>query len=94
MSRNFSDFEFVKIPKEKVETKKESVKEEDLRKAYDEFSLLDENGLQEKLVKEISKRKQEGTLDVNMLLNSVESIKGFLPYETYMNLKQMIENMK
>lgn len=94
MSKNFSDFEFVKTQKDSAGNKKESVKEEDLRKAYDEFSSLDENGLQEKLVKEISKRKEEGTLDVNMLLNSVESIKGFLPYETYMNLKQMIENMK
>lgn len=96
MGKNFSDF------KCDAETKTEDfayqntqqTHEKNLRQAYEDFSSLSPDELTKKLTDEVRKRKDEGSLDVEMLLSSVESIKMFLPMETYNNLKQLIENIR
>lgn len=93
MSRNFSDFNFKEQPKQEKQSFS-GPSEADLRSAYQEYSSLDPNALQARLASEIAQRKQDGTLDVEMLRSSVESIRAFLPYETYLNLKGLIENLK
>lgn len=97
MSKNFSDFKFeAKTHEFEAKTSKPESKtnQNDLRKNYDELSRLDNDSLSRRLASEVAKRKQEGSFDANMLLSSVESVRAFLPPETYQNLKNLIENLK
>ena len=97
MSKNFSDFKFEpKTHKFEAKTSKPegNINQNDLRKSYDELSQLDNDSLSRRLASEVEKRKQEGSFDANMLLSSVESVRAFLPPETYQNLKNLIENLK
>ncbi len=99
MSKNFSDFKFEQkqsfVQKEK-ETKQnnKTFSQDDLKKSYDEFSKLDNDSLSARLAQEVKKRKDEGSFDAEMLIRSVESVRAFLPDETYQNLKNLIENLK
>ena len=97
MSKNFSDFKFEpKTHKFEAKTSKPegNINQNDLRKSYDELSQLDNDSLSRRLASEVAKRKQEDSFDANMLLSSVESVRAFLPPETYQNLKNLIENLK
>ena len=99
MSKNFLDFKFEQkqsfVQKEK-ETKQnnKTFSQDDLKKSYDEFSKLDNGSLSARLAQEVKKRKDEGSFDAEMLIRSVESVRAFLPDETYQNLKNLIENLK
>lgn len=99
MGKNFSDFHFEQSQKEKQyeekkTQKKQDINENDLKRSFDEFSKLDNNELSARLAEEVKRRKDEGSFDANMLLSSVESVRAFLPHETYENLKKLIENLK
>lgn len=84
---NFSEF-----TKQKIED--QTLKQDDVMKKYEELKSLNNNQLTAKLFEEVAKQKQEGTFDYNSLVQSVESIKNFVPSNTYQNLKGMLENLK
>lgn len=73
---------------------KKTFTETDVRKTYDELKDLNSDQLSERLFNEVAKQKQDGTFNYDMLSNSVDSIKGYLPEETYKNLKDILKTLK
>lgn len=99
MSKNFSDFTFEKTksaPKEKpkVNVNETSDQQEKIKQAYDSLKGLDSSELAKKLAEEVGRQKSEGSFDYNLLSQSVESMRAFLPTETYQNLKNLLENLR
>lgn len=99
MSKNFSDFTFEKTkssPKEepKVNVNETSDQQEKIKQTYDSLKGLDSSELAKKLAEEVGRQKSEGSFDYNLLSQSVESMRAFLPTETYQNLKKLLENLR
>ena len=95
MGKNFCDFKFneQKInPNEKIE--KSTNHEEKLKATYDDLKNLDSDSLSYKLAEEVKKQKEEGTFNFDLIKSSIESMRPFLTNETYINLKQILENLK
>lgn len=96
MGLNFADFK----PKEKVKseekvTSQQTSKEEDkIRGVYNELKDLDSSALNKKLREEVANQKKSGQFDYNMLSSSVESMRSFLPEETYRNLQNLLKDIK
>ncbi len=95
MGKNFCDFKFneQKInPNEKID--KSTNHEEKLKATYDDLKNLDSDSLSYKLAEEVKKQKEEGTFNFDLIKSSIESMRPFLTNETYINLKQILENLK
>lgn len=95
MGKNFCDFKFneQKIsPNEKID--KSTNHEEKLKATYDDLKNLDSDSLAYKLAEEVKKQKEEGTFNFDLIKSSIESMRPFLTNETYINLKQILENLK
>ena len=96
MTKNFADFEYEdKSSKQKKKKQKyENAKEEDLKRAYNELKDLDQNSLAARLAEEVKRQKESGTFNFELLSQSVESMRMFLPQESYLSLKNLLENIK
>ncbi len=99
MGKNFSDFQFdqkqyAKQNEDKNVQREQKINEDEIKKSFDEFSKLNNNDLSARLAQEVKKRKDEGSFDADMLLSSVESVRAFLPPETYENLRNLIESLR
>ncbi len=95
MGKNFCDFKLneQKInPNEKID--KSTNHEEKLKSTYDDLKNLDSDSLSYKLAEEVKKQKEEGTFNFDLIKSSIESMRPFLTNETYINLKQILENLK
>ncbi len=96
MGLNFADFQ----PKEKEKEsssevrQQQSQEEEKIRQTYNELKDLDSNALNEKLREEVAKQKSSGQFNYDMLSSSVESMRSFLPQETYLNLQKLLKDLK
>jgi len=77
-----------------IKSKPEEKPEEKVQATYEELKNLSNDELTSRLYNEVAKQKSNGTFDYNMLNNSVESIKGYIPTETYENIKRMLESLK
>lgn len=74
--------------------KQNKTEEESLKEKYDELKDLGYDELTEKLYEQVKEQKQNGTFNYSALCDGVERMKGFIPYETYQNMKNMLEKLK
>jgi len=77
-----------------IKSRPEEKAEEKVQTTYEELKNLSNDELTSRLYSEVAKQKSNGTFDYNMLNNSIESIKGYMPTETYENIKRMLESLK
>lgn len=70
------------------------VKQEDIVKKYNELKDLSSDELSKRLIDEVARQKNDGTFDYNKLLTTIESMRGMIPQQTYINMKRIIENFK
>lgn len=94
MSKNFADFKYTKPAKEQPKPKISQDEQEQIKKTYDALKDMDSDALAKRLAQEVGKQKSEGNFDYDMLKSSVESMKSFLPLQTYENLKKLLENIR
>ncbi len=66
----------------------------DINKAYDELKDLSSEELFDRLAKEIQSQKSNGSFDYDALKRSIETIKTYLPQQTYENMIRIIESLK
>ncbi len=85
---------FSKFCEEGVNKKKEKLKKETIQETYDDLKDLSYDELTDRLYSEVKKQKENGEFDINALQENVERLKMFIPHETYMNMKNMIEKLK
>ena len=96
MGLNFADFQ----PKEKEKKvaeearEKQGADEEKIRGVYNELKDLDSSALNKKLQEEVAKQKSSGQFNYEMLSSSVESMRAFLPQETFNNLQNLLKDLK
>jgi len=76
------------------ERPKTTSKKKTINEAYEELKDCSSEELMERLSKEISGQKLNGTFDYDGLRNSIEKIKTYLPTQTYENMIRIIENLK
>ena len=50
--------------------------------------------LNNELLKEVKKQKENGSFDFNALSNMVENLRGILPASEYENIRRILENLK
>ena len=65
-----------------------------MKKSYDDLKDLGSDELMERLRHEVQEQKENGTFDVNLLMDSIEKIKMYLPEQTYENMKRIIESIR
>lgn len=101
MSKNFADFNYQKPqpPKDKGSKNNEkqpatNIDEQKIRQAYDNLKDLDSSALASKLAEEVGRQKADGSFDFDLLSQSVEVMRAFLPADTYQNLKKLLENLR
>ena len=76
------------------EEKKEEFSQENIMREYEELKSMNNDQLTSRLFEEVAKQKRDGTFDFNALSQSVESLKNYIPEETYINLKKLLENLR
>ncbi len=86
MSKSFSDFEYENPHQENMQ--------DAVKQTYDELKDLDQTTLQQKLIEEVNKQKANNTFNFALLSSTVESMKPFMPQETYDGLKNLLERIK
>lgn len=74
--------------------KNQNYENKDIKQTYEELKGLGEDELSQKLFEEVKKQKQEGTFDYEGLAKNLEMMKAFLPNETYLNMKNLLEKIK
>ena len=74
--------------------KSQNYENKDIKQTYEELKGLGEDELSQKLFEEVKKQKQEGTFDYEGLAKNLEMMKAFLPNETYLNMKNLLEKIK
>lgn len=101
MSKNFADFNYQKPqpPKDKGSKNNEkqpatNIDEQKIRQAYDNLKDLDSSALASKLAEEVGRQKADSSFDFDLLSQSVEAMRAFLPADTYQNLKKLLENLR
>lgn len=82
------------MPKNHQQTKIDDEKHNNLNKSYDELKDLSSDELFDRLAKEIQKQKTNGTFDYDGLKKSIDSIKIYLPNQTYENMLRIIKSLK
>lgn len=87
MGRNFADFEY-------KSDRKSQKGEKDINARYEELKNLDRDSLQAKLNEEVAAQKANGTFNYELLQSSLESMRTFLPSESYQNLQRLLESIK
>lgn len=88
---NLSDFTKQGPNKEDKIEKNENA---DIMKTYEELKDMNGDQLSQRLFEEVASQKQNGTFDYDMLSSSVESIKAYLPQETYENIKRILRTLR
>lgn len=73
---------------------KTSPKKKTINEAYEELKGCSSEELMERLSKEISGQKLNGTFDYDGLRASIEQIKTYLPEQTYENMIRIIESLR
>ena len=76
------------------EKPKTSNKKKTINEAYEELKNCSSEELMERLSKEISGQKLNGTFDYEGLRATIEKIKAYLPTQTYENMIRIIENLR
>ena len=100
MSKNFADFNYQKSqpPKDKgynnAKQPATNIDEQKIMQAYDNLKDLDSSALASKLAEEVGRQKADGSFDFDLLSQSVEAMRAFLPADTYQNLKKLLENLR
>lgn len=61
---------------------------------YNELKDMNSDQLTNKLFQEVASQKASGKFDYNMLNDSVERIRNYLPPETYENIKRILITLK
>lgn len=80
---------------EKQNSQKTSAKSDaDLMDKYNELKDLSHDDLSKKLIDEVARQKQNGTFNYNQILQTMESLKGFMPQENYENMKRILDTLK
>ncbi len=69
-------------------------KNQNMKKSYEDLKDLGSDELMERFRKEVQQQKENGTFDVNLLVNSIDKIKMYLPEQTYENIKRIIESIR
>ncbi len=69
-------------------------KTKNMKKSYDDLKDLGSDELLERFKREVQQQKEDGTFDVNLLINSIDKIKMYLPEQTYENIKRIIESIR
>ncbi len=73
---------------------KQNIKNKNIKEAYEELKGCSSEELMQRLTKEISGQKLNGTFDYEALRNSIEKIKTYLPTQTYENMIRIIESLR
>ena len=90
MSKNFADFECGN--RNKADT--DISQQEKINQIYQQYKNMDSSSLAEALASTVAKQKADGTFDYNLLSQSVEAVRAYLPGQTYQNLKNLLENLR
>ena len=90
MSKNFADFECGH--RNKADT--DISQQEKINQIYQQYKNMDSSSLAEALANTVAKQKADGTFDYNLLNQSVEAVRAYLPEQTYQNLKNLLENLR
>lgn len=84
----------MKISEMNEQAKTSSAKQKTVASTYDELKNCTSDELMSRLQQQIAAQKQNGTFDYEMLRQSIEKIKIYLPTQTYENLLRIIESFK
>ncbi len=76
------------------EKPKSSNRKKTINETYEELKHCSSEELMERLSKEISGQKLNGTFDYEGILASIEKIKTYLPAQTYENMMRIIESLR
>ncbi len=76
------------------EKPKTSNRKKTINETYEELKHCSSEELMERLSKEISGQKLNGTFDYEGILASIEKIKTYLPAQTYENMMRIIESLR
>ena len=90
MSKNFADFECGH--RNKADT--DISQQEKINQIYQQYKNMDSSSLAEALASTVAKQKADGIFDYNLLNQSVEAVRAYLPEQTYQNLKNLLENLR
>ena len=89
MKQSFSNF-----CNQYSKTRENNTTEKTMQDAYDELKDLNVDELTMRLYDEVRKQKENGTFNYESLCSSVEKLRGFIPVQTYQNMKNMLEKIK
>ena len=84
-----SNYEFGQNINQQGQEKPESVED-----AYNKYKDLSASQLQGALAEEVARQKADGSFDFDKLENMVESLSGYLPAQTYQNVKRIMQSLK
>ncbi len=79
---------------DKEPIKNSKLSEQDVMNKYNQYKDLSQEQLNKELFKEVARQKQAGTFDYSKLEGMLESLKGSLSTEDYMNMKRILESLK
>lgn len=69
-------------------------RQKSLQEEYDKLKDCDSDQLMQKLSSEVAKQKENGVFDADGLLQTIESMKWYLPKQTYENMIRIVESLK
>ena len=69
-------------------------KEKQIKDKFDIYKDMSKEQLNNELLKEVKKQKENGSFDFNALSNMVENLRGILPASEYENIRRILENLK
>ena len=65
---------------------------EDIIEKYNQLKDLPQEELSSKLFEEVARQKQAGTFNAAMLYQTIESMKSYMPQETYINMLSLLDS--
>ncbi len=67
---------------------------ENYQKKHEELNGMSRDELMKKLNNEILEQKRRGVFDKEKLEKSIEMIRGYLPEQTYLNIRKIVDELR
>lgn len=79
--------------KNKQGLEKEGINQQQLQDKYDQYKNMDNEQLNQELMKEVARQKVNGTFDYLQLERMVDGLRGTLPEENYNKIKGILKGL-
>lgn len=80
--------------KNEKEAKPQQGQADDLMGQYEKLKDLPKDQLSQMLLEEVARQKREGVFDYQKLNEMLESMKAFIPPDSYENIKRILESFR